>query len=261
MRDIAMKSGRMSEGEETAYAAGQTVQSMTRAVLTGFSALRELWDKGVQSGLNRASIHGGSPVWESMKQITSLAKNMGKQDKVIIEMLEMNGTAIQMKMGYQNQGIVEDILKQRSTSSKTAQAAKGAADWIRDSVSMVTLADRINTSGRIASYSVTASKVDKALLKGFNEMPVGLKTLAESQGLDDNMWKAVGKLGKLSNPRNGKSMGVDIRNFDDLTAADIKSFKRDTETLDGARSRLKHAYLNYLHQTCLLYTSPSPRDS
>ena len=253
MRDIAMKSGRMSEGEETAYAAGQTVQSITSAVLTGFSALRELWDKGVQSGINRAAIHGGSPVWESMKQIASLARNMGKQDKVIIDMLEMNGTAIQMKMGYQNQGIVEDILKQRSTSSKTAQKAKSVADWIRDSVSMVTLADRVNTSGRLASHAVTSMKVDKALTKAFNDMPLGLKTLAESQGLNENMWAVLGKLGKLINPNNGKSMGIDIRNFDDLTAADIKSFKWDTETLDGARSRLKHAYLNFVnHNTDIL---------
>ena len=253
MRDIAMKSGRMSEGEETAYAYGQAAQSLTSAVLTGFSAVREIWDKGVQAGINRAAIHGGSPVWESMKQIVSLARNLKDQDAAIIDMLEMNGTAIRIKMGYQNQGIVEDILKKTSPSSQRAQKAKAGADFLRDSVSMLTLADRINTSGRLTAYSVTSMHVDKALTKNFDEMTPALKTLAESQGLDSNMWKTLSKLGKLNDPNTGRSLGVDIRSFDDLTTADVVSFKRDTETVDGAKMRLKHAYLNFVnHNTDIL---------
>ena len=243
--DILMHK-QLSSGEELAYAWSNAARNIISGTRTGFSFIRDiLIDKGFIQGSNAAMVSGKSFFLEWAKAQVRLFKYMGSDQKKIARHIESDGYSMILNIRMQNAGLEQELINQAGKGGWLAKKVEKGSRAFADRISKVTLAERANDGSRMAAFDRVTTLVEDIRGMDFDAVGQEMQAMFKSHNITRDMWELIRKMPKAID-WSGRERGISLKSFDNLTADQVKPFKRPAETIKQARERLKNNWFNFM---------------
>ena len=236
----------ISQESRAAIKAGKT---FVGAILTTKSAVRNMLMDGVilpATGRLAMGQGMGESIMEGLANIGKMLQSINPSDTHRVSLLrqyyEDLGVQVRMSTHLQLQGHATNV----QLANKLQTGGERAATGLAKHLNKWTAADWSYYTTKAIARESQGKLMMRSFDQGWEGITPQLQKMLNYSGIDEAAFNVMRQVKKEVSPWSGKHF--DIKNFEDLTAAQLKGVRKAGESLDNTRARMKSLYQNFMDE-------------